>query len=49
MGQISVPLPSVLAVEMIDSLAENFKMRFSDFFSHATNIHMFENTFCVEV
>jgi hypothetical protein len=30
--------PSVLAIEMIDFLAENFKIRFSDFRSHSTNI-----------
>jgi hypothetical protein len=34
---------------MIDSLAENFKMRFSDFHSHATNISIFENPFSIEV
>jgi hypothetical protein len=39
----------VHAVEVIDSLAENFKIRFNDFRSHATNIHIFENPFSVEV
>jgi len=34
---------------MTDSLAENLKMRFSDFCSRATNIHSFENIFSVEV
>jgi hypothetical protein len=46
---VEVPFPSVCAVEMIDSLAENFKMRFNGFCSHATNIHIFENLFSVEV
>jgi hypothetical protein len=46
---ISVPFPSVCAAEMIDSLAENFKMRFSNFHSHATNICVSENPFFVEV
>jgi hypothetical protein len=36
---LSVPFPSVRAVEMIDSLVEIFKMRFNDFCSLATNIH----------
>jgi len=43
-GSVSVPFPSVRAVEMIDSLAENFKMRFNDFRSHATNISVFQVT-----
>jgi hypothetical protein len=34
---------------MTDSLAENFKMIFHDFHSHATNIRIFENTFSIEV
>jgi hypothetical protein len=34
---------------MFDSLAENFKMSFSAFRSHATNIFIFENPFSVEV
>jgi hypothetical protein len=37
-GPVSVPFPSVLAVEMIHSMAENFQMRFTDFHSHAINI-----------
>jgi hypothetical protein len=36
-------------VEMIDSLAENFKMGFSYVHGHATNIRDFENPFSVEV
>jgi hypothetical protein len=40
---------SAHAVEMIDYLAENFKMRFNDFHSHVTNICMFENPFSIEV
>jgi hypothetical protein len=34
---------------MADSLTENFKMRLNNFCSHATNIHIFENLFSVEV
>jgi hypothetical protein len=34
---------------MIDSLAENFKMIFSDFCSHVENIHIPENPFSIEV
>jgi len=41
--------PYVYAAEIIDSLAEDFKMRFSDFHSHATNTHIFENPFSVAV
>jgi hypothetical protein len=48
-GPVSVPFPHVCAVEMTDSLAENFKMRFSDFHSHSTNICIFENPFSVDV
>jgi len=44
-GSVSVAFPSVCAVEMIDSFAENFKMRFSDFRSRATNIRVIENPF----
>jgi hypothetical protein len=40
-GSVGVPFPSVGAVEMISSLDENFKMRFNDFRSHATNIRIF--------
>jgi hypothetical protein len=36
-------------MEMINSLAENFKMRFSDFHCYARNICIFENPFSVEV
>jgi hypothetical protein len=42
-GLASVPFPSVFAVEMIDSLSENLKMRFSVFHSVATNVCIFEN------
>jgi hypothetical protein len=48
-GSVSVPFSSVRAVEMIDSLAENFQMRFTDFHSHATNVRIFEKPFFVEV
>jgi hypothetical protein len=48
-GSESVPFPSVCAVEMFDSLAKNFKMRFNDFCSHATNICIFETPFSIEV
>jgi hypothetical protein len=34
--------PTVLAVDMINSLAENYKMRLNDFCSHSANIHVFE-------
>jgi hypothetical protein len=34
--------PSVRAAEVIDSLAENFKMRPNNFRSHTTNIRIFE-------
>jgi hypothetical protein len=30
-------------------LAENFKMRFIDFNSHPTGVHVFENPFSIEV
>jgi hypothetical protein len=40
---------SVHAVEMIDTLAENFKMRVGDFCSHATNICILENPFSLEI
>jgi hypothetical protein len=42
------PLQVYGAVEMIDSVAENFTMRFNHFRSHARNIHIFENAFSVE-
>jgi hypothetical protein len=34
---------------MTDSLAENFKMSFNDFRSHATNMCIFENPFSIDV
>jgi hypothetical protein len=34
---------------MTDPMAENFKMRFNDFHSHATDILIFENPFSIEV
>jgi hypothetical protein len=37
-GPVKCSLPSVHAVEIIDSLAKNFKMRFNDFHSHSINI-----------
>jgi hypothetical protein len=40
---------SFCAVEIIYSLAENFKIRSNDFRSYATNIHNSENPFSVEV
>lgn len=46
---VSVPFPSVRAVEMVDSLAKDFEMRFIDFHIHATNIRIFENPFFFEV
>jgi len=48
-GSASVPLPSVRAKEVFDSLAENFKVRFNDFRSHAINVRNFETPFPVEV
>jgi hypothetical protein len=49
MYQLSDPFPHVHAVEMIDSLAENFKMRFSDFYILATNTRIVETPFSCEV
>jgi len=46
---VSVPFPAVCVLEMINFLAENFKMRFRDLYSHATNIHILESPFSVEV
>jgi len=46
-GSVSVPFPSVRALEMVDSLAENFKMRLDVFRSHDRNIRDFENPFSV--
>jgi hypothetical protein len=37
---------SVHTVEVTDSWAKNFKLKFSIFCSHATNIHIFEIPFC---
>jgi hypothetical protein len=34
---VIIPLPGVIAVEMTDSLAENFEVRSNDFHIHATN------------
>jgi hypothetical protein len=48
-GYESVPFPTVRDVEMIDSLAANFKMRFNDFRSRDINIRTSENPFFVEV
>jgi hypothetical protein len=48
-GSVSVTLPSVHAVEVIHSMAENFKLRVNDFHSHATNLCVFENPFFIEV
>jgi hypothetical protein len=42
------PFPRVRAVEMTDSLAENFKMKFRDFCSHATSKRIFENPSSIE-
>lgn len=39
-GSVSVPFLSVHAVEMIDSLAENFKIKLCDFCIHTTNMHL---------
>jgi hypothetical protein len=48
-GSANVSFPSALAAEIIDSLVENFNMRFNDFRSHATNIRIIEKPFSVEV
>jgi hypothetical protein len=45
-GSVSVPFPSAQAVEMIDSLAEKLKRRFSNFCSHTINI--FDNPYSIE-
>jgi hypothetical protein len=49
-GSVSVPFLSVRAIEMA-ALAENFKISFSDFRSHATNVRrlIFEGEFFIEV
>jgi hypothetical protein len=48
-GSVSVTFPGVCTVEIIESSAENFKMRFNDFRSLATNILIFKGPFCVKV
>jgi hypothetical protein len=48
-GSVSVPFPNFRTVEMTDSLAENFEMRFNNFRSHAKNVRIFENPFSAEV
>jgi hypothetical protein len=37
-GPVSVTFPNVCAADIIDFFAENFKMRSSNFCSHATNV-----------
>jgi hypothetical protein len=39
---VSVPFPTVRAVEMTGSLAENLKRRFNDFSSRVINTRVFE-------
>jgi hypothetical protein len=39
-GSVSTLFLSVSSLEMIDSLDENFKMKFTDFHSHVTNIYL---------
>jgi hypothetical protein len=46
---VNVLFPGSRAVEMIDSMAGNFKMRVSDLRSHATNIRSFEHSLSFEV
>jgi hypothetical protein len=46
---VSVPFPSVRAVEMVDSLTKNFKVRFNNFRSHGTNTCTSEDPFSTEV
>jgi hypothetical protein len=43
-GLVSVLFPLAHAVEMIGSLADNFKMKFSDLHSRATDLSIFETT-----
>jgi hypothetical protein len=43
---VNIPFPSV---EMIDYLAENFRIRFNDFRSRDTNLRVFGNPFSLEV
>jgi hypothetical protein len=47
-GSVSVPFLNVV-VDVINFMAENFKMRFSGFCSHGTYVHVFENPFSVHV
>jgi len=44
-----VPFSNIHAVEMVDSLAKYFKMRFADFCGCATIIYTFDNPFYIEV
>jgi hypothetical protein len=37
---VVIPLPGVIAVERIESLAENFEVRLNDFHIHATNVSL---------
>lgn len=46
---ISAQFPRVHAAEITDSLAENLKMSFNGFRSHATYIRIFKSSFSVEV
>jgi Ran GTPase-activating protein (RanGAP) involved in mRNA processing and transport len=48
-GCVSARFASVYAVEMIDSLPENLKMKICDFHSHVTDTHVSDNAFCVDV
>lgn len=44
MSEYSIP-----SAEMIDCLADNFKVRFSEFRSHVINILVFEKPFSVKI
>jgi hypothetical protein len=45
-GSVTVAFPSVHAAEIIDFVTENFKMSFSDFRGHVTDIRInFVTTF----
>jgi hypothetical protein len=48
-GSVSIPFATVHSIEMNDSLVEDFKIRFSDFYSHGTNIIFFENLFSIDL
>jgi hypothetical protein len=48
-GSVSVFFSSVCDAETTYSLAENFKMRFGGFRSHATNVFVYDKQFSVEV